>query len=246
MLAGPEVYVSARDAAGRDLQKLKAELERTYSYQEGSDYEVCLLEGEIAQAILDFARDRCVDLIVVGTHGRGALPKVLLGSVAEQVFRNALVPVLTLGPELCGWALRDEPKVILVPTDFTPASRRAVQHALALAQQHNSQLTLLHVIDPKRLQHLPDPAAVERGIQARMAELLGREAENPRCSIRIVVGRVSQIILQTAIEQAADLLVMGVRPSSGVLDRLMIPHAYDVVRHSPCPVLTIREQTKLE
>jgi len=240
LLAGPEAYVAARDAAQRDLEELQAELTRSHRYSEGN-YHLYLLEGEIVRAILDFAQQKEIDLIVLGTHGRGGLQKAMLGSVAERVFRHSLVPVLTLGPAVCVTGLHDRPREIVVAADFTPASRQAIHYAVRLAREHGSHLTLLHVLDPRQLQHVPDRAAVEHGLEMRLAEIVGREAEGLPCSIRIEAGGVVQMIRERAREQAADLLVLGVRPSVGVLDRLMFPHAYEIVRDAPCPVLTLRE-----
>ncbi|MGA7459443.1 MAG: universal stress protein, partial [Candidatus Korobacteraceae bacterium] len=51
-------------------------------------------------------------------------------------------------------------------------------------------------------------------------------------------------ILHALDEMAADLLVIGVHPSRGLLDRLMFPHAYELVCESSCPVLTLRESPR--
>ena len=241
MLAGPEAYVAARDAARRDLEDLEAQVKHAHGELNHDNYHLYLLEGDVADSILDFARKQQIDLIVMGTHGRGGLPRGLLGSVAERVFRHSPVPVLTLGPGACHADRDRPPRTILVAADFTPASRRAVRFAAGLAQEHKSSLTLLHVLDPKPLQDVAALAAVEQGIQTRLRELLPHEGDGLHCSIRVVVGQITQRILEIAKEEAADLLVLGVRPSSGVLDRLVIPHAYEVVRDSPCPVLTLRE-----
>src|SRR5208283_910898 len=81
LLAGAEAYVAAKDAARRDLEQLQAELQRTHSHAKGEAYHLYLFEGDAAQSILDFAQQKRVDLIVVGTHGRGGLGKALIGSV---------------------------------------------------------------------------------------------------------------------------------------------------------------------
>jgi nucleotide-binding universal stress UspA family protein len=54
-------------------------------------------------------------------------------------------------------------------------------------------------------------------------------------------GEIVPTILQAARQIGADLLVIGVRQSNGLLDRLVFPHAYQIIRESPCPVLTLRE-----
>ncbi len=241
LLAGPEAYVAARDAGRRDLLELKNELQRNHSYVEGVDYHLYLLEGDVAQAILDFANQKQIDLIVVGTHGRGGLGKAFMGSVAERVFRRSSAPVLTLGPSLCRGALDHVPQSILVAADFSPASERAVRYAAALAGEHKANLTVLHVLSDKA-DDTVERARTMQVTKTRLAELLGREAAEVRCSLRIETGRVVPTILHTAANVRADLLVMGVRPSIGVLERLMWPCAYEIVRESPCPVLTVREK----
>lgn len=241
MLAGPDAYVAAKEAARRDLESLKTELE-TRSYVEGKDYQLYLLEGDVAQSILNFACRKHTDLIVVGTHGRSGLSKALMGSVAEKVFRGSPVPVLTIGPHL-----RDpvslEPKRILVAADFTPASERAARYAAGLAHEYHSQLTLLHVFDTREFDHVPDRARVEDEVKAKLRALLGPDISVP-CTARVATGNVVPTILQAAHDVEADLLVVGVRRPSGIYSRFMWPHAYDIVRLSSCPVLTVRERVK--
>ncbi len=241
LLAGPDAYVAAKDAAGRDLQDLKAELKRTRSYVEGKDYHLCLLEGEVPQTILEFAHRTRIDLIVLGTHGRSGLGKALMGSVAERVFRRAQVPVLTLGPHLHRTTLHNAPRSILVAADFTTASTRAARFAAGLSRESKAKLNLVHVVSPKHLQHFPGEAAIKHGIEIRLAELLGDQAEGVDYSTRVEVGQVVPAILQSLAECHSDLLVMGVHRANGPLDRLMFPHAYELVCESPCPVLTLRE-----
>lgn len=240
MLAGPEAYVAAKEAARRDLENLKIELNRCRSCIEGSDYHLYLLEGEVAPSILNFAREKDIDLIVVGTHGRGGLGKAIMGSVSEQVFRGSPVPVLTIGPSAKHLHHALAPTNILVAADFTPASERAARYAAGLASKHHSRLTLLHAVNPKELEHHPDRDLILQAIEAKLDALLGPEAHVP-CDYRIESGRVVPAVLRTAGEVEADLLVVGVRPALPVLSRFMWPNAYEIVRESPCPVLTVRE-----
>ncbi len=241
MLAGPEAYVAAKEAARRDLENLKVELKKCRSCVEGEDYHLYLLEGEVAQSILNFAHEKHIDLIVVGTHGRGGLGKALMGSVSELVFRGSPVPVLTIGPNAKHVHHALTPKNILVAADFTPASERAAQYAAGLASKHHSKLTLLHVVNPRELEHRPDCDRILQAMECNLQGLLGLEAGVP-CALRIERGRVAPTVLRTAEELEADLLVIGVRPAVPVLTRFMWPNAYEIVRESPCPVLTVRER----
>jgi len=242
-LAGPEAYVAARDAAQRDLLELKDELRKTHPGIEGEDYQLVLLEGPVAETILSFAHQKKIDLIVLGTHGRSALGKMLMGSVAERVFRQSPVPVLTIGPHVRRPTRRTTPKNILLAADFTLAGERASHYAANMAREHGAKLTLLHVVDEAALQPGADSTDVLHGMETKLGDLLGEDAAGLRFCCQVEVGKVVSTILHTASETDADLLVLGVRPWTGVLDRFMWPHAYEIVREASCPVLTVRSKS---
>ncbi len=240
LLAGPDAYLAAKDAARRDLLQLKSELRQTYSYIEGEDYHLLLMEGEAAQSILDCALENKADMIVVGTHGRSGLGKILMGSVAERVFRQSPAPVMTVGPHLHHPGRGFAPRNILLAADFTPASQCATRYAGSLARERDAKLTMLHVLNPDELSGVADRAEVMQGIERKLAALIGQEAEGLQLCCRVEVGKVVPTILRTEAEIDADLLVMGVRSPLGLLDRLMWPNAYEIVREAACPVLTVR------
>lgn len=240
LMAGPDAYLAAKDASRRDLLQLKSELRKTYSFIEGEDYHLLLMEGEAAQSILDCARENHADVIVVGTHGRSGLGKILMGSVAERVFRQSPVPVMTVGPHLHHPGRGFVPRNILLAADFTPASESAARYACALAREHNAKLTMVHVLDCAVLSGVADRAEVMMGIEKELTTLIGQDAEGLQLCCRVEVGKVVPTILRTELEIDADLLVMGVRPGAGLLDRLMWPNAYEIVREAACPVLTVR------
>jgi nucleotide-binding universal stress UspA family protein len=240
LIAGPEAYVATKDAAHRDLMELKQQLRKQRSYIEGEDYHLLLLEGDVAQAILDCTRQKEIDVVVVGTHGRGGLGRALMGSVAEQVFRQSPVPVLTLGPHLQRTAAAGTPKNILVPVDFTLASERAAIYAVAMAREHGATLTLLHVVERWPSPAQSDQAVLMQSLRRKVEDLAGGEAKGLRYSVRVEVGGVVDTVLYTAKGTEADLLVVGVQPHTGLLNRLVWPHAYEIVREATCPVLTVR------
>jgi nucleotide-binding universal stress UspA family protein len=239
-LAGPEGVVAGREAARRDLLDLKTRLRREAAYNDDSGQQVTLLEGPAAECLLQCAREKKSDLIVVGTHGRGGLGKIILGSVAEKVFRHSTVPVLTIGPNIHRhrrWLAVHE---ILAPCDLTPKSHPAVTYACELARAHNSRLTVLYVVEDASEAGKVDPERVESVIQQRLVDIVGRGAEGLDIRYRIEFGRVTPTILSVATGLKPELIVLGVRCSSGVLDRFQWPVAYELVREATCPVLTIR------
>jgi nucleotide-binding universal stress UspA family protein len=239
MLAGPDAYVAARDAACRDMANLKVELRSSQSYIEGSDYHLYLLEGEVAPRILSFAQEKQIDLIILGTHGRSGLGKALMGSVAERVFRGSPVPVMTIGPCAKHAVEVLTPRNVLAAVDFTPASEQAVRYAAAMTAERHAKLTLLHVLNPREMSHAPDRSQALREAERKLAALLA-DGQNPQAEALVKVGHLVPTILETERERNADLLVLGVRPSLATLSRFMWPNAHEIVRESSCPVLTVR------
>lgn len=239
-LAGPETLLTAKDAARRDLLDLKASLRRSLAFEEGEDYHVSMLEGAVTDCLLQWARDKRTDLIVVGTHGRGRLGKITLGSVAENLFRHSPVPVLTIGPHIRRPRDFGNARHILALCDLAPNSHPAIRFACSLAREHNSQLTLLHVIEHPTHGMKLDPERLRQGTMKELAGVVGKCGEGVELRYRIESGIIAATILDVAAETDTDLIVLGVRPSSGVLARFMWPIAYELVREAACPVLTIR------
>lgn len=242
-LAGPEGMLAGRDAARRDLLELKHSLRRNAAYDDESDQQVMMLEGPVAECLLQCACDKKIDLIVVGTHGRGGIGKALLGSVAEKVFRHSSVPVLTIGPNIHHTRGCDRVRQILAPCDLTPKSHPAVKYACDLAKAHDSKVTVLNVVEDLSEGARVDHERVEARIRERLVAIVGGKAEGLDVSYRIEFGRVAPTILDAACSTSADLIVLGIRPSSGVLDRFQWPIAYELVREASCPVLTMRGKT---
>jgi len=238
-LSGPEGLHAGTEAARRDLLDFKSRLHNLGSVREYADCHVAMLEGPVAESILQCACERKADLIVVGTHGRGAFGKVILDSVAEDVFRHSPVPVLTVGPGIHHRG-SNQTHHILAPCDLTPRSHPAVEYACTLAQEHNSRLTVLHVIDRPREVRSLNPGGVKKEIQERLLEVVGWRDRRLAIRYRVEFGNIPAAILRVASEIDSDLIVLGVRRSSGVLDRFMWPIAYELVRSATCPVLTIR------
>ena len=86
-----------------------------------------------------------IDLAVLGTHGRRAFKKLLLGSVAEEVFRIAPCPVLTVGPKTAPVPARCELRHILYPLEFFPDTSKAALFVVSLAERYGATLTVMNV-----------------------------------------------------------------------------------------------------
>ncbi len=92
----PAVEPGVDTNAGRAINSVLSE-----ASEQGleADVETAVLRGKTGQAIIDYATDHDIDLIVMGTHGRTGLDRLLIGSVAEKVIRESPIPVITVKPD---------------------------------------------------------------------------------------------------------------------------------------------------
>jgi nucleotide-binding universal stress UspA family protein len=182
-----------------------------------------------------------VDLLVAGTHAREGLKRILLGSMAEQIFRQARCPVLTVGPHVEAEGAAAKMRHILYATDFSAGSLHALPYALSLAQENQADITLLHLV--QAMPELP-PSYEERMVQdsyRRLHELLPPDVElwcKPK--FRVEYGFPVEAILKVAAEQCSSLIVMGVHHAGAAASHAPWAVVHRVVCHAPCPVLTVR------
>jgi nucleotide-binding universal stress UspA family protein len=208
----------------------------------GVPHEVLTEEGNVWPTLENLIKKNEIDLVVTGTHGRGKLQKVLIGSVAEEIFRKADCAVLTVGP-----AVRNEQKKevelhhILFATDFGPGAEKAASYAFSLAQEHNATLSLLHVIESGAA-YTEESIARQREINViRMKKLLPEGIEN-WCTpeFRVTFGAAAEEILLASRESKADLIVMGAKARNNLAGHAPLTIAYNIVSNAKCPVLTVR------
>ena len=88
-----------------------------------------------------------IDLLVLGTHGHTGLPKLVMGSVAERILGQSPIPVLTIGPHVLGERRAKNFSRIVFVTDLSGEFLGAMPHAMALVQDHDGHLTVLHVLN---------------------------------------------------------------------------------------------------
>ncbi|MBI5773053.1 MAG: universal stress protein [Verrucomicrobia bacterium] len=137
-----------------------------------------------------------------------------------------------------------EPRRILVPVDFSKSSLAALQHALALAQRYDAQLLVLHALEPLHADMLIDVTQAQRDARAAAHERLTKLADAtkrvwPRTGRELRTGHPVAIVTAMAKRMNADLIVMGTHGRTGFKRALMGSVAERVVRHAPCPVLTV-------
>jgi nucleotide-binding universal stress UspA family protein len=204
---------------------------------------------EPADEITSYARIHDIDLIVMGTHGRGRIAHLLLGSVAEKVTRIAPCPVLTLreAPP----APRTERLRILVPTDFSASADTALGCAKRLAAKVGGSIRMLHVMEHTAVgaalgseMYVPEPEIQTERIANVRIQLSRRILADSRSRVRItsdiVFGPTGATIAAYAGDAGFDIIVMGTRGRGGLAHLLMGSVAESVIRTAPCPVLTVK------
>ncbi len=205
-------------------------------------HEVLLEEGLFWPTLANMIHKHSIQLVIVGTHGRTGTRKLLLGSAAEEVFRVADCPVMTVGPQVKTEPPQEvELKRILFATDFTANGERAAAYALSLAQEHQAELTLLHVIENGDGVSSSNVAALRAMFLQRLEAIVPPQARSwctPVCVV--TVGNSADEILTVARERASDLIVLGVRRATAFAGHLPASRAYKVVCQAQCPVLTVR------
>lgn len=255
-IAGPPALELASEATVREVKQLEQNWTEN-GLLRGLEHEFIVRQGDIWTQVKSVIEEKQVGLVVVGTHGRRSLGKVFLGSVAEQIFRRADPPVLTVGPATApnspidnGGSLRP----FVFATDFGATSVQALPLAISFANHFGAKLVLLHVApiapipeslhwsrtttDVRRMQD-----DVRRPALKRLEEMLS-QCEKPAIEPEFLVkfGIPSKMIVHEACSLGADLIVMGLNHSRylGTTPHLPGGTAYQVVCEAGCSVLTVR------
>ena len=221
---------------------------------------VYVRKAPVAEAVAAVIQEAGIDLLVIGTRGRGGLSKLALGSVAEELLRVAPCPVMTIGPGPNLEAITREPGFhrILFATDFGRGSVKALPLALDLAKAHQAKLILLHMIPPMPATtgslsaYAPAVAAADElqeweGASRKRALQQLRDCLPTNHGLEqepeYVVGTdfVSEAILTAVDRFKVDLIVMGANrtPSPKAAAHTPWGAVHDVVQHATCPVLTV-------
>lgn len=254
-MVGPDAVAAAVEAAWRDARQVERRLVADGELT-GLGHQVIVRDGDIWTELERVIKQQRIDMVVVGTHSHKGLVKLVLGSVAERIFRHASCLVLTVGPNSPADAEMEKAGIarpLLFATDFGEGSKRALPHAVSLADQRKAKLVLLHMLSPvpkvegnrwltpsdvaqmqkdeqsatrKRLKELIDPAAASGVESAFMAEF----------------GEPAEGILRAAEVLHAEAIIMGLnrRAHVDMISHLPWSTAYEIVCRAGCAVLTVR------
>jgi len=228
-------YAAAARAEIDHLQPLAERIRKA-----GIRCEIVVRPGLAADQILSFLREREIDRVVMGTHSPGPIGKLLVGSVAEAVLRNAHVPVCIIGPDVVDGSYRNfATRTILCAVSLQEASHVVANFAAELAAQHGANLILQHVIRPHDRAEEFAGRSLDQ-IEADLLSLVPAELQD-RISVQTIVvpGDPTEELLYQGRAQQADLMVLGAQGASAFAAITRHGVVYKVLAHAHCPVITM-------
>ncbi|MFZ1129632.1 MAG: universal stress protein [Terriglobales bacterium] len=255
-LVGPEAVAAATDAAYRDIRQLEEQLVQSGALA-GLRHEIIVRQGKVWEELENVVSQKHIEMVVIGTHARRGFGKLLLGSVAEHIFRHSDCLVLTVGPG----CLQDSPidgsravRPFLFATDFSEPSLRALPYAISSANHFQTKLVLLNVLPSVPMPEAPNRPTAGDVMQARdqarrssLQRLQQLTSQNPKLAAQpefiVEFGSPSEQILQVADTLKVDVVILGLHRSRHIDTKSHMPWAtaYEVVCGAGCAVLTVRD-----
>ncbi|MCC7367381.1 MAG: universal stress protein [Chloroflexi bacterium] len=205
---------------------------------------------DAAHAILDAAERQSADLIVMSTHGRTGIGRMLYGSVADLVLRHATVPVVLVPASAKGGLqVGQQIDTLLIPLDGSELAEEALASAENLPLHRETRITLLRVIEPPAYPlygdgytYIPYDEETELA-QARQyvdQQVSRLQAAGRHAMGRVVVGQPAGVITSAARELHPDLIVMATHGHGGLSRLILGSVATSVLRQSSIPLLLTR------
>jgi nucleotide-binding universal stress UspA family protein len=235
-----------------DTKWRKAVRQRLYEFFPKSLYpnskRLTIIGGSTADEILEYARFYKCELIVTGSHGRGAFKRLLLGSVTTALMRSSQIPVMMVREDGKSDVGNRSFRRILVPIDFSSASIKALSFAVQFAEFLDSEIHLLHVVEPpaiatfKHTSNLPKitiPKSCELNVDHLLFELINEYSEISEPKVRTCFGNPAEEILHYVSEQACDLIVMGTHGRSSLERTIMGSVTTSILARTRIPVITL-------
>lgn len=232
--SGETSVIDAAESAETIVQNAK---------QKGRDFDVdvqlVVRTGRPHREILAYAEQQGIDLLVLGTQGRTGLRKLVLGSVATSVIREATRPVLTISKNVTN--VRSTFHEILIPTSGRPGTAAAITHGIKLSAAYSARVHAVYVVDDtiSREQAYLDMVR-EFGREATDAVAVQAASTGVGTTRQILRGDPATKIQDYTESHSVDLVVMGTESRAGVERLVLGSVAERVLASAPIPVLTVR------
>ena len=210
----------------------------------GEDPEAILRSGDPADQILSVVDDYDAELIVMATHGRSGIARLIRGSVAERVLRNASVPVYLASPK--GLTSRSDTSPnfarVLLPLDGSKHSAAILPLVLPIVADSRAEVVLLHVSVPGTESLHPVPEVARKRAQAKAETALADVRDKLEASgltVHVVgaFGDPAEELLKAIEHHEVDLLAMSSHGREGLSRWRFGSVAENVLRQARCPLL---------
>lgn len=232
-------------------EQARHDLERAAEFAQikGIEAHTHLVSGSPRDEVVKLAEELDCGLIVIGTHGRSGFSKLVFGSVCEKVVRHSHVPVLSIKHpehEFVKEGTVTELKRILCPCDLTGFSNAGTALATALSERFGATIVFMHVIDDRMNYPQFGPAEEPlisgnaRPDALRALKEMADHYTGMPTEIHVAVGVPHNEIARAVQEEDIDLVVMATHGRTGIAHALLGSTTEKVVRHAPCPVLTMQ------
>jgi nucleotide-binding universal stress UspA family protein len=206
----------------------------------GIQCRVVVRSGSAAEQILAYVDGRKIDRIVIGAHSPGPIGKLLVGSVAEAVLRNANVPVTIVGPYVVEDTYRHSAdRTILCSAGTRESSRVVASFAAELAARHKASLILQHVIPPQESAEVLAGRTLDQMENELFSLIPVRLRDRVDVRTRAVLGDPTEELLYQGRTQRANLIVMGAQGASQFAAVTRAKIMYKVLAYAQCPVITL-------
>ena len=222
-----------------------------------------VVSGQPYEKICQLARELRADLIVMPTRGHSGFKRMVLGSTAERIVRQAPCPVLiprgakfdriiASGESAERFSLRR----ILVPIDFSDCSLVGLKYAVSLAKRFKARLRMVHVVFPSwqmfQMDRMGDDLAAwadaaRGGAEKEMGQLKQLKLlHDVTCETEIRVGSPVEEICAESAKQDVDLIVTSTHGRTGLRHAMVGSVAEHIMRYAEIPVLIVPSQTSDE
>jgi nucleotide-binding universal stress UspA family protein len=244
-------FMAGMEGILQSTARPKLEAQQQQLEAQGLQVTVEIPMGLPAYSLNDTAARYCADLIVVGSHGQSLWREGVLGCFTCAVLHNVQYPVLLLNvrlqmpgkPGSCEISHTQVLRHVLLPTDFSEISSRALEYVERLADKGLKQVTLLNALELPGEDAFP-PGYQEFAISGARDLLAQWQQRLVKAGVSVVhdclePGHPIPAIMRVLETQDISLIVMGTQGKGFIKEIFLGSVAHNVSRVAPCPVLLI-------
>ncbi|MEO8451816.1 MAG: universal stress protein [Gemmatimonadota bacterium] len=248
------IITAEADAAIRDTERwYLAETVRPIEQAATVSVSADVVNGQAGATLVQAIGSWKADLVVMATHGRGPFSRFWLGSVADYLIRHVTTPLLLLRPREETETPALQVKTIMVPLDFSAASKAILEPVTLLAKLYGAQIELVHVVEPllgETPAGFPYPlspiAAIDERTRGLAADALGVIAasvreKGPNVTTRVLFGSsAAGTLLERMNEVPPDMVALATHGRGGFRRAVLGSVADKLIRGSHTTVLVMR------